>query len=267
MKYTIKLLITIPLFFSILLGSCKKEELYAFKGTVLNKEKKPVVNANVVVFNSTEDWLSGKNAIAKMSTNILGEFKSSNSFNEGDYYIFIDKKDTTNWNVEEIKLSVYPKISLPSNESYQQVINHSNINVFVNTKWKLSNILKEYVKSGKENLQWVSIWAKTYPCNKDNTLSFGKDLSLYISEGSLICDNEKDITATYTPPTGTFVAVTCEHLLHTFQTVKRVGFDGWPQIKAKNGEMFITCDQTIGQLYVIYDETPTLKKLLVYSRI
>lgn len=255
-------LMTIPVIFN----SCSKDELYNIEGTVLDITGNPVVNAKIQIFKNTDDWLMGKNNLATMNSDLLGEFKSSKIFEEGDYYIFVEKNDTSNWNINNIEQGVYPIISVPLENRTIQSIEPSNIRLLANTSWKISNTLEEYHKNGSSSSEWKSNWTVYNNCEKDNLLHFSKDLTMRIDEGQTLCQNiPKEINGTFAPPI-IFTSQDCEQLLHSSQSVKPFEYEGWDELKELNGEMLISCNQSLGYLYILYDISPSKKGLKVYIK-
>ncbi|MFT4753803.1 MAG: hypothetical protein ACI85Q_001351 [Salibacteraceae bacterium] len=269
MKYHVTQgLFSIFLFFLSIffITACSKTELHSFTGTVLDNEQRPVINAIVKVFETPQDWLTGHNVVTTMSTNLVGKFESSTTYESGDYFIFIEKLDTTNWNIRDVEKGIYPQISLPQDNEYRETIEHNNMGLLANTNWELTNILTEYTRPNTGTKQWLSIWSTTNNCEKDNMLHYGKDLTLRINEGNAICSgNERNILGSFIPPL-IFTTYSCDQLIHTSQEVKQFEFSGWPKMNNRNGEMFLACDQSIGQLYVTYNKSAESKRLLVYSR-
>lgn len=250
------------LFFS----SCNKKELYEIKGTVLDTDNSPINDATIQIFKNPEDWLTGHNVISSMSSDMIGEFESRKVFEPGDYYIFVEKYDTSNWNIRDIERGIYPKITIPLDGRTIQIAEQNNMRLLANTDWNLSNMLREYTKPNTGTAEWHSIWTSTNNCVKDNSLHFGKDLSLRISEGEYVCSGyDRNTLGSFVPPM-IFTTLGCQKLLHTSQKVKPFEFSGWEEMQNKNAKMFIACDQGLGQLYLIYDHSPTSKRLHVYSR-
>jgi hypothetical protein len=246
--------------------SCSKEEHYEVKGTVLDLNSAPVISAKVQIFKNPEDWLTGHNVIATMQSDMLGEFVSPKIFEAGDYYIFVEKYDTSNWNIRDVERGVFPKITLPLENGTTQIVEQNNMRLLANTNWKLTNILREFTKPDVGTIQWNSTWSTSNNCEKDNELYFGKDLTLRVSEGNYICaGTERNTLGSFVPPM-IFTSLGCEQLLHTSQKVKPFEYSNWPEMETKQGKMYLACDQSVGQLYVIYKNTPTTKKLLVYSK-
>tara|TARA_R110002050_G_scaffold109799_4_gene221534 strand:- start:38408 stop:39178 length:771 start_codon:yes stop_codon:yes gene_type:complete len=254
----------LPLLFS---SSCHRADLFAFEGNVYNKDKEAVVQARIQIFKTPQDWLTGHNVLATMSSDLIGHYKSPKIFEEGDYYIFIDKYDTSNWELSQVEKGEYPKIHLPTDGDINQTIEHNNMSLLANTNWKLVNILQEYSKPGEPAVQWLSIWSTTNNCEKDNKLLFGKDLSLRVDEGKSVCSGEQSlVVAKFVPPL-IFSTQSCDKLPHTSQLVKPFEFSNWPSMETANAQMFLACDQSIGQLYIIYDSTQGYKLLKVYRRL
>ncbi len=250
----------------VIITSCSKKEFYKIEGIVLDPTGSPVVNAKVEVFNNPDDWLTGLHVVATMKSDLIGEFKSAKIFEEGDYYIFVEKYDTSNWNIRDVEKGIYPMIHLPLGNRTIQNVEPSNMGLLANTSWELSNTLEEYSKSAVGSAEWKSNWVTSNNCEKDNSIHFGKDLSMHIDEGQLMCKNSPNILyGSFIPPM-VFNQYSCDRLLHTSENVKIFQYEGWTEMKEKNGEMYISCSQSTGQLYIIYDITSTKKGLQVYSR-
>ncbi len=253
-------------FGSIFIQGCSKTEKHEVQGTVLDINKNPVASAKIEIFESPEDWLTGHNVLATMSSDLIGEFESPQIFEEGTYYIFVQKHDTSNWNIRDVEDGKYPTITLPMEGRTIQSVEANNMGLLANTSWKLTNSLEEYEMSGTKTKQWRSIWVNTNNCKKDNTLHFGKDLSLRISEGDVICkDTERNLLGSFVPPM-IFTSYSCENLLYTSQKVKPFTFEGWESMKNKQAEMFLACDQGLGQMYIVYQINNNTKGLMVYTR-
>jgi hypothetical protein len=96
-----KLFFTAIMLLSIIgISSCKKNDnLVAFTGNVVNAENKIVSAASIEVYRTAEDWLTGHNVVAKMTTDAGGYFESAAIYEPGDYFIFIEKYDTSNWEI------------------------------------------------------------------------------------------------------------------------------------------------------------------------
>ena len=254
------------IFTSLFITGCSKTEKYEVTGTVLDMQNNPVVSAKIEIFQTPEDWLTGHNVLATMSSDLLGDFDSPVMFDEGTYYIFVQKHDTSNWNIRDVENGKYPTITLPLEGKTIQPVEPNNMGLLANTSWKLTNSLEEYQLSGTQTKQWRSVWDKTNNCEKDNSLHFGKDLRLRISEGDLVCkDKERNILGSFVPPI-IFTKYSCENLLFTSQKVKPFTFEGWEAMENKQAEMFLACDQGLGQMYIVYQITPNKKGLKVYSR-
>ena len=249
------------------MSSCRKEsELYAFEGRVFNTQNEPVVSAQIQIFKSPNDWLTGHNVLLTMSSDMIGHFESSKAFEAGDYYIFVEKYDTSNWNIRDVEKGIYPKITLPTDGEIQQFIEPSNMALLANTNWKIVNVLEEYTQSGHTAIQWRSIWSNMMSCKKDNTLKFGKDLSLNIGEGPAVCVNaQESIIGTFVPPM-IFSSLGCDKLPNTSQKVKPFEFSGWDYMENRSAEMYLACDQSVGQIYIYFNGENGKMLLHVYDR-
>lgn len=247
--------------------SCNKQELYKIEGTVLDLTGKPVNKASIEIFKTPNDWLTGHNVVATMKSDLNGEFSSSPIFEGGDYYIFVEKYDTTNWNIRDVEKGVYPIIHLPLESPTIQPVEASNMGLLANTAWKISNTMEEYTKSGSSSSEWKSTWSNQNNCIRDNTLFFGKDLKMIIDEGDIVCRNTPEtIEGSFLPPV-IFTEISCETLLHTSQKVKPFEFYGWEELTSKNGTMYVSCNSSSGQLYITYNINQSKKALVVYTRI
>lgn len=253
--------------FTLLLGSCqKKSELHSYSGYVVNPENKPVVNATIKVFKTPEDWLTGLNQVATMRSDLVGYFESDKIFESGDYYVFIEKLDSSNWEIREVEKGVYPKVSIPSSSGNTEVINFNNMSLMANTKWELTNVHREYTKPNHTAIEWQSIWSNVNNCRRDNAIYFNKDLSMRISEGDIVCSKqERNILANFIPPI-IFNSNSCTNLPNTSQNVKEFEYYNWPELKAKDGKMFMACNSNVGQLYIYYKSDDGRMMLDVYSR-
>ncbi len=251
---------------SFMLFSCeKREELYAFKGTVTDIHDQPVAHAKIQVFHTSNDWLTGLNEVARFQSDLSGRYASRKIYESGSYFLFIEKYDSSNWEYREVERGVYPTVTLPIAGYPTQIIQHNSMSLLANTQWKISNVLLEYSVSGSAIKEWRSTWAETNNCKKDNTLHFGKDLSMRIGEGNLVClGKSQNILGSFVPPL-IFTHWSCEKLLHTSQKVKNFEYANWPEMETKNGQMYLACNRSVGQLYVICKESPECKKLYVYS--
>ena len=258
----IGLLLVIPIF----LTSCSKDQLYEVKGTVVDVNNTPVVNAKIQIFNTSEDWLTGRNVVTTLTSDVIGEFKSAKVFEKGQYYMFIEKYDTSNWNINEVEQGVYPQINIPIEDASTHVIEYNNISLLANTNWKLTNTLREYKKTNMSAIEWRSTWSSARPCIRDNSLHFGKDLSFRMSEGNVVCSGKTENTlGTFVPPI-IFSSMSCQNLIHTSQKVKTFTYDGLDNLSSKNAEIFVSCEQSVGQLYILYDVSANQKGLEVYSK-
>lgn len=256
------------LFFSIVfLFSCKKEsERHAFKGDVINSKNQPVVNASIKIFKTPEDWLTGHNMVVQLQSDLAGHFESAKIYEEGKYYIFIEKYDTSNWELSEVQKGNYPTITLPVNDDLSRTIEPNNIGLLANTSWRLTNILKEYTKNGQSAVEWHSQWPITNNCFKDNKIHFKKDLTMIIEEGKTVCTgNIPNTIGNFVPPM-IFTAWSCQKLPNSSQNVKEFEFSGWPEMEAQNAQMFVSCNQSMGLLYVYYEGTGDKMMLNVYSK-
>lgn len=226
-----------------------------------------MVEARIQIFKSSQDWLTGHNVLATMKSDLIGHYESSKIFEEGDYYIFIEKHDTSNWDIRDVEKGIYPTIHLPVDGVFNQVIEQNNISLLANTTWGLVNILQEYSKPNETAIQWHSSWSTTNNCEKDNKLFFGKDLSLRVDEGNSIClGAEANVLAKFVPPI-IFSSQSCENLPHTSQKVKPFEFSEWPVMEASDARMYLACDQSVGQLYIIHTSPNGTDILNVYRRL
>ncbi len=249
------------------LTSCRKEtDLYAFEGNVYNTNNEPVVSAKVQVFKSPDDWLTGHNVLLTMKSDMVGHFESAKAYEAGEYYIFVEKYDTSNWDIRDVEKGIYPKVILPKDGGIRQVIEPNTIALLANTKWKIINVLEEYTMSGQTAIQWRSNWSNIVSCKKDNTLEFGKDLSLKIGEGPAVCVNTQEtISGSFVPPL-IFSSIGCEKLANTSQKVKQFEFSGWDYMERRNAKMYLACDLSIGQIYIYFNGENGKVLLHVYSR-
>jgi hypothetical protein len=251
------------LFFS----SCKKQsELHSYSGYVVNPQNEPVVSATIQIFETPEDWLTGHNIVATMQSDLAGHFESEKIFESGDYYVFVEKLDSSNWEIREVEKGIYPKVSIPFSNGSYEVIDFNNMSLMANTKWKLTNVHREYTKPNHTAIEWQSIWTSINNCRRDNAIYFNKDLSMRISEGDVICSKqERNVLANFVPPI-IFSSNSCTNLPNTSQDVKEFEYYNWPELKAKSGKMFMACNQSVGQLYIYYKSDDGRMMLDVYSR-
>ena len=247
--------------------SCNKNpDLHAFDGYVYNLNKEPVIDAQVQIFKSPQDWLTGHHIVTTMTTDRYGHFYSSPNYEEGDYFIFIEKYDTSNWDIRNVENGIYPKITLPTNGSITQTVESNNMSLLANTRWTLSNTLIEYTEQGHTAIEWHSTWHAENNCIKDNQLIFGKDLSMRVYEGNTVCKNQaRNVIGKFVPPI-IFTSLSCDKLMHTTQNVKQFVFPGWPEMEQKKAEIFLDCDQSLGQIYLIFNSSSEKKTLHVYNR-
>lgn len=251
---------------STMLSSCDKEELVGFKGTVVNPKGEPVVKAQIQLFNSPEDWLTGLNVVAVASSDLVGEFEFTTLLNTGEYYIFIEKYDSSNWEIRQVEQGIYPTITLPDESGSTHTIDYNNMSLMASTNWELTNVHREYTKPGETVVQWQSIWASINNCRRDNYITFGKDLSMRISEGNSICrGTDRNILGSFVPPL-IFNSSSCTNLPNTTQDVKEFEFEGWAYMKAHEAKMYLACSQSVGQMYVYYKGDDGMMMLDVYSR-
>lgn len=251
----------------VLASSCnKKEELYSYQGTVVSPDNKVVVSATIQIFETPEDWLTGHNVIATMQSDRAGYFESEKVFESGDYYIFIEKYDSSNWEIRQVEQGIYPKVSIPSDEGKRYVVDYNNMSLMASTKWVLTNMHKEYTKPGATAIEWQSIWSSVNNCKRDNSISFNRDLSMIVSEGNTVCSGEeRTIVGDFVPPL-IMSSNSCTQLPNTAQDVKEFEYSNWPEMEAKGGKMYLACNQNIGQMYILYKATSGLMVLEVYSR-
>lgn len=249
-----------------MLSSCnKQDEMLRFEGRVVNEDNEPVSGAVVEVFSTAEDWLTGHNVVVTMRSNYDGDFKSDAIYEQGDYYIFIEKYDTSNWNIRDVEVGRYPTISLPSDKR-DHLVEYNSMAAMSNTEWLLTNIHQEYSKPGETAVEWQSIWTSSNNCVRDNRIYFQKDLNMRISEGNIVCGNkEMNIVATFVPPI-IFSMSSCEKLPNTSEDVKEFEYSGWPYMENREGKMYMSCNEAVGQLYVYYRADSGKMTLEVYSR-
>jgi len=249
------------------ISSCSKnDELTSFEGVVVNPNGDYVVNATIKVFQDPEDWLTGHNVIATMQSDLVGHFESAKIFDAGEYYIFVEKYDSSNWEIRSVEQGVYPTVSIPGDPGTRYTVDYNNMSLLASTNWVLTNVHREYTKPGSSVKEWQSIWSSVNNCRRDNSIVFNKDLSMRVSEGDIVCSGEvRNILGTFVPPL-IFSANSCKNLPYTSQGVKEFEFDGWPQIQSRGGKMYMDCNQSIGQIYVNYTGDDGLMRLDVYSR-
>ncbi len=248
-------------------SSCsKKEELVAFKGAVVNASNRSVAGARVQIFNSAEDWLTGHNVVATMTTDVFGQFETQPIYDAGEYYIFIEKYDTSNWEIRKVEQGIYPKLTMPEEAGSTHMVDYNNMSTMANTSWKLTNIHREFTKPGATAKEWQSIWGGANNCKRDNAIYFNKDLSMRISEGDFVCSGEeRNIIGTFIPPL-IFNSSSCQNLPLTAIAVKEFEFSGWPKMEARNANMYLTCSNSNPEVYVHYVNDNNLQVLEVYSR-
>lgn len=254
---------------SLLLGtvtSCKKEEMIAFTGSVVSVNNTQIAGATVEIFKNSEDWLTGQNVVATLTTDLAGRFESAAIFEPGQYYIFIEKRDSSNWELQQVEQGIYPQLNLPEDEELIHTIEFNNMSAMSQTSWKLTNVLREYTKPGATATEWQSIWSSINNCKRDDKMVFNKDLSMKFSEGTTICqENEGDVIANFVPPL-IFDVQGCETLPFTKVGVKEFNYSNWPEMEAKGAKMYLSCDQSVGQTYIYYMGDNDLMVLEVYSR-
>ncbi len=251
----------------VTLNSCaKKSELVSYEGRVVSTTGKPVVSATIQIFETAEDWLTGHNVIASMTSDFSGHFESGPIFEPGEYYIFVEKLDSSNWEIRKVEQGVYPKVSIPEDKGLNYVIDYNNMSAMASTQWVLTNVHKEYTKSGHTAIEWQSIWTNINNCRRDNYIAFNKDLSMRVSEGDITCSGgERNVLGSFVPPI-IFNSNSCINLPNTSQTVKEFEYSGWPAMKAKDAKMYLACNQNIGEMYVYYEANDGKMMLDVYSR-
>ena len=266
-RLVFKLFFLLSILFSLALSSCsKKDELVAFEGSVVNASNKNVTGARVQIFNSAEDWLTGHNVVATMTTDLFGNFESEPIFEAGEYFIFIEKYDTSNWEIRAVEQGVYPKLTIPEESGIIHTVDYNNMSAMANTAWKLTNIHREFTKPGATAKEWQSIWGGINNCKRDNAIYFNKDLSMRVSEGDFVCSGEeRNIIGTFVPPL-IFNSSSCETLPLTAISIKEFEYSGWPKMEALNAKMYLTCSGSNQEVYVYYLNSNNLQVLEVYSR-
>ena len=267
MKITVSNFIFILIFTAFIGTSCSKnEELVGLKGTVVNVDNKPISLAKVELFKSSNDWLTGHNVVAIAQSDLIGEFEFQDVLEAGEYYIFIEKYDTSNWEIRDVEQGIYPKITIPENNNQKYVIDYNNMSLMANTRWELTNVHREYTKPGEIAVEWQSIWTGINNCRRDNSITFTKDLKMLISEGQTVCKGESfEIEGTFVPPI-ILGSNSCIKLPNTSQNVKEFEFSNWPEMEQVNAKMYLACNQSVGQLYIYYKGNDGLMVLEVYSR-
>lgn len=249
------------------LSSCsKKDDLVAFKGYVVNADNRSVPVATVEIFRTAEDWLTGHNVVAKLSTDNAGYFESEKIYEPGDYFIFIEKYDTSNWEIRQVEKGIFPKIAAPGDENKVHTIDYNNMSAMASTSWILTNVHKEYTKPGATAVEWQSIWTGVNNCVRDNEIFFNKDLTMRVYEGRTICKGkERNVVGTFVPPI-IFNANSCMDLPNTSQAVKEFEYWGWPEMEARDAKMYLSCNSSVGQVYIYYTGNDGLDILEVYTR-
>ena len=115
-------------------------------------------------------------------------------------------------------------------------------------------------------MEWHSQWTVTNNCFKDNKIYFGKDLSMTISEGKTICSGTApNIIGSFIPPI-IFTSWNCQKLPNSSQNVKEFEFSGWSEMEAKNAKMFVSCNESMGLIYLYYQGSGNKMMLNVYSQ-
>jgi hypothetical protein len=251
------------------LSSCSKQEedMYAFSGVVYNAKNEPVKGAEVEIYPTSNDWLTGHNMVVRLTTNEFGAYQSNKAYPAGTYYIFIEKIDSTNWNIREVEQGNYPSVTLPQNNSnMENVIDYSSMSVIANTKWILVNQMVEYSKPGNSVKEWQNVWSQTNNCMKDNAIIFDNTTKFLKSEGQYICKGEQqNERVQFTPPLF-LSSLTCENLPNTGVLVKEMEYYDWPEFEQKDGHIYMACDRSIGQLFFYYLNDNNQRVLEVYSR-
>jgi hypothetical protein len=246
--------------------SCSKDEKFKYEGTVVNINNEPVVSAKIQIFESAQDWLTGRNVIATMTSDKVGYFKSGKIFEAGDYFIFVEKLDSSNWVYRDVEQGIYPKVSIPEDGGKSYTVEFNNMALLARTNWVLTNLHKEYTKPGATAVEWQSIWTSVNNCRRDNYIKFNSDLTMTVSEGKSVCSGKKaEVEARFIPPM-IMGKLSCSTLPNSSQDVKEFEYFDWPELKAKNGKMFLDCNQSIGQLYIMYTDSKGLTVLEVYTR-
>lgn len=249
-----------------LLSCSKSDELIAFKGKVVNIDNKTVTGASVQIFNTAEDWLTGHNIVANLRTDALGNFESEKAYQAGEYFIFIEKYDTSNWEIRKVEQGIYPTISIPEDENKTHTIDYNNMSAMASTAWILTNVHREFTKPGATVSEWQSIWTSINNCRRDNKMFFEKNLSFRFSEGNYICNGqERNVIGTFIPPL-IFSTQSCTTLPNTTQLVKEFEYEGWPEMEQLGAKMYLSCNPNVGQIYIHYEGLDGLEILEVYSR-
>ncbi|MFT4753073.1 MAG: hypothetical protein ACI85Q_000609 [Salibacteraceae bacterium] len=248
------------------LFSCAKTELYGVSGIVVDEYGNSVSNATIEIFTRPEDWLTGQNVLVTMVSDRNGDFESSKIYESGSFYIFVKKLDSSNWNIRDVEQAIYPQIELPLSNKTVQVITRNNMSLLANSEWEITNVLLEYSNGDNNVTEWQSIWESTNNCIKDNSLHFGKDLSVRFCEGTYMCmgSNINEL-GVFVPPM-IFSSMGCTNLIHTNQKVKPFEISGWTEMEGKDAVIYLDCDLGLNQIYLIYKHTPSTKRLHVYSR-
>ena len=267
MKITTQNFIFILLMFIMVSTSCSKQnELVGLTGTVVDVNNKPISLAKVELFKSANDWLTGHNMVASSKSNLIGEFEFEDLLEPGEYYIFIEKYDSSNWEIRSVERGIYPKITIPDNDNERYVIDYNNMSLMANTQWELTNVHQEYTKPGEIAIEWQSIWTSINNCRRDNSITFTKDLNMIFSEGQIVCKGvSPNNDGTFVPPI-IFGVNSCTTLPNTTQDVKEFEFSGWPLMEQNGARMYLACNASVGQLYIHYKGENGLMMLDVYSR-
>ena len=249
------------------LSSCSKNsKLVSYEGRVVNPDGKSVARATIQIFETPEDWLTGHNVLATMTSDFAGHFESEPIFEPGEYYIFVEKYDSSNWEIRKVEQGVYPTVNIPEDKGGTFIVDHNNMSLMASTQWVLTNVHKEYTKPGHTAIEWQSIWTSTNNCRRDNYIQFNKDLSMRISEGDILCSSEeRNVLGSFIPPI-IFSNNSCTSLPNTSQSVKEFEYSGWPGMKAKEGKMYLACSSAVGEMYVYYKANDGKMMLDVYSR-
>ncbi len=259
--------LSIPTLLIVSFSSCnKKEESVAFTGNVVSVDNTQISGAKVEIFRNAEDWLTGLNVLTTMVTDLSGRFESEAIYEAGEYYIFIEKYDSSNWEIRKVEQGIYPQITVPEETDLTHTIEFNNMSAMAETAWKLTNVHREFTKPGATAVEWQSIWSGINNCKRDNQLFFNKDLSMRFSEGATVCrGNATEIIGTFVPPM-IFNILGCETLPFTKIPVKQFEYSNWPEMEAKGAKMYLSCNSSVGQTYILYTGDNGLKVLEVYTR-
>lgn len=252
-----------------IISSCSKnkEQLHAFSGIVYNAKSEPVEGARVNIYPTSNDWLTGHNKLKTLITNADGRYQSVAQFEAGDYYVFIEKVDSTNWSVAEIENGNFPKVTLPqANSNMESIIDYTSMSIIANTNWKLVNVMEEYSKPGQSVKEWRNVWSITNNCMKDNEIRFDNTTKFLKTEGQYVCKwNSDDERVQFTPPL-ILSTLSCSNLPLTGVLVKEMEYYQWPDFEEKDGHIYMACDRSVGQLFLYFLDDNNKRVMEVYSR-